>query len=539
MSFILPITTPKQQLPDPAQRLSSKLVQAIGKPAGLWLPSKLAKAAADFSGNRNFGTLAGGITTTAIGWGVFQQSWKFDGTTGIGSIDFTTINTANPFTLIAAFAPNSATNNSSHAVIGIGKTAAVVDITIRANGGAYNVSDTTIVSPTTTAPASSFSLCGYTWDGTNSNIFLNGQPNGSSATAPGSTVVNKVILGDRLFISRKFAGLWAVGGVLGFAWTAAQHLSFYNALLTGSPYPLFEPTANERWIVNVDAGGPASASGAGGLIASGSLIASSLYGAIAGISSSLALVASSLRSAAAGVQALSGQFVASNLAAGAAGTHATSLEEVLTNLAAATASVQGASVEQVLTNITGGSSITGATSAEVSSSIISLLAQLQAVASQSSDITAEVAAAVAATGSTEVLTNLVHLQEALAAAATFVSSSIYHASGSLSESLQALVALNLLSVAEQIEAIAEELASSLSTTGGSGGASATVIASNLYAAAARLGSSVSVSVGGLMAGDIDATYYLPLRRKIYYPPLRSKTYYLPLRTRTFHLPSRP
>lgn len=496
MSFILPITTPKQQLPDPAQRISSKFVQANGNPAGLWLPSKLAKAAADFTPlpKKNFGTLNGGVTPTAGEFGTLGQSWHTNGSNGyvLSAISGTS---GSSFSVSVTFRLNSIPVSTGVFQWANQLTSLNPFILIQQNSGnlkifvdgGYRETSQTLAVGTWYTVAVTLSG-GTAWkfylDGALLSTYVGGVANQANAT--GAYLGN----GYNGYADANFANLtiWK-----GSALTASQVSSLYNALLTGEPYPLFAPTANERMWGNVVASGPASASGAGGLIASGSLIASSLIAAVGGIVSTFNLVASSLYDAAAGIQAAAAEAVASNLTSGAAGLSSAAVEQVLSNLAGASAGMNVVAAQQVLTNLIAASGGIAGSQSLIASSIISVLAKIQAIAEQSTAIAAQGLAGIAATGDVQVLNNLIALNEQLSAAASFVASSIYSAAARVDGPGSIAVLVNLLSVAERVQALAEQLANSVSAMQAGSGASATVIASSLYCASAGCGAFATVS----------------------------------------------
>lgn len=541
MTVVLPFNLPAQQLPQPTDRLSDEFLHALPAPVGLWMPSKLAQAAADFTPlpQKHFGAINGGVATTPGGFGVLGAAWKLSGTaTGYASFPGVTApNPALPFSVILLLKYTTSSNlvifekngNSGFSVqCGAAYSAGRLSLWVGGSGD---------------GPQTSHAWNDGNWhvavlvaDATNPKAYIDGADDSTTMLGAGTPSYGSntpIYLGGRAG-TFNFLGSVGLASIVNGAMTLAQAASLYQALLTGEPYPLFQPQTAAMTMGS--AAGPASASGAGALVATNSLIASSLYSAVAGIATSLSTIASSLQSAAAGIQAIANQSVTNNLASGSASIQGASLEEVLTNLAAGAAAVNGSSVEQVLSNIASATAIVGGSSAEVASSLISALGALQALSSQTTAVVAQGIAQVAATGNPVVLTNLAQLQETLTSVATFTASSIYQASMSLSDSAQAQVVLALLSVAEQIEALSAQLTSSIEQPKSSGGASATVIASNLYAAASRLTSSVSVSIGGLQPGDVDAIYYLPKRLKTFYLPPRTGVYYLPQRSRVYYLP---
>lgn len=97
-----PVKYPTQQ-----DVLDPSFISNYGRPAGLWTPTfgGAALIAKDFSGNGNNGTLTGGVTLAAGGFGVLGQGWSFDGTTGY--ISFASANTifdtTRPFAVFAAY----------------------------------------------------------------------------------------------------------------------------------------------------------------------------------------------------------------------------------------------------------------------------------------------------------------------------------------------------------------------------------------------------------------------------------------------------
>lgn len=266
-STILPITIPDKQLPDPARRLSSGFVKANGRPAGLWLPSKLAKAAADFSGNRNFGTLNGGVTTTGDGWGVLSSSWKTNGSTGYVSLPANAKTAVMALTGKGTIALVLANNNPSQTntfaleydstgalnVFNIiyGFTANTYE-TFWNNGGGSGrqtiKSGVTDSRPHLIVCTLNYPTLTTYYDGVQTGSFTLSQSLDTSTPL-------ELYLGQSNGSRDFFAGGFYAYIEFDSALSAAQVSALYSSLLCGEPYRLFDQTANERFIGNIAATG--------------------------------------------------------------------------------------------------------------------------------------------------------------------------------------------------------------------------------------------------------------------------------------------
>lgn len=257
----LPLSMNARQLPDPARRLSSDFVKAFGRPAGLWTPSKLKDAAADFSGNRNFGTLTGGVTTTASGWGTLGQSWKFDGSTGQVALNPLIYRLTDNFSFWCVFIATSTlptfaviSFNGVGGANGYGFVLNNASLNVLAEGVTFTTFATGYTVTVGTPVLAAFSRT----SGTNS-LYANGALIATSTQAfntPGAT--GETALGGEIIsgsLSRQFGGY-----VLASAWnsaplTAAQVSDLYNSLLYGQPFRLFAPSAIESFVGSIPATG--------------------------------------------------------------------------------------------------------------------------------------------------------------------------------------------------------------------------------------------------------------------------------------------
>lgn len=270
MSFILPITPPIQQLPDPAQKLSNKFIQAFSRPAGLWTPSTLALAAADFSGNRNTGTLNGGVTLSANAPPGMGSSWYTRGApnVNIGIVFPAAViaNTSNtPFSFGGWFTWDIVSGTAN--AINISGTSNDIAITTRSGGTirADIQGGTVLVDSGFTPSVGVWYFCFFTFNGTTSTIYVLGS--GVSHIVSGTpsvpaTDITKLTMGEWKMGTSVFderAGLTASGMFYLSALTLSQVSALYSSLRTGEPFPIFEPSAYERFVGSVVAaagGGP-------------------------------------------------------------------------------------------------------------------------------------------------------------------------------------------------------------------------------------------------------------------------------------------
>jgi len=235
-------------LPDPTQKLSSDFIRNFGRLALLTTPSKLQLAAADFSGNKNFGTLNGGVTVQASGWGVFGQAWRFPGSSGsyatVTLPGFTSLNDMSVHVVFSADAfaqprftrlieqggNNSWTLDFSQVTAGSGQLTAMVNGTSQVTTSASLLDGKTHLA--------SFTLAG----GTVVALYIDGVLIGTatSASSPSSPTAS-------INIGRYGGGGYNLTGSIYFVsifqrvHSAGQVSSLYNALRTGKPFPLFEP----------------------------------------------------------------------------------------------------------------------------------------------------------------------------------------------------------------------------------------------------------------------------------------------------------
>lgn len=234
-------------LPRWGKRLSKRFVAAYGKPAGLWLPNDVTNKAYDFSSNRTVGTLNGGITTTASGFGVLGASWHTNGSNGYVLSAISGTSESN-FSVSVTFRLNaipvstgvfqwSNQTSSLNPFILIQQNSGNLKIFV--DGGYRETSQTLAVGTWYTVTVT---LSG----GTNWKFYLNGAPlstyvGGSSNQANATDVY----LGNGYngYTDANFANvtIWK-----GSALVAAQASSLYDCLRTGEPYPLFEPQTVRR-----------------------------------------------------------------------------------------------------------------------------------------------------------------------------------------------------------------------------------------------------------------------------------------------------
>lgn len=257
MPAIYPFDLPAQQLPQPTDRLSDGFLHALPAPVGLWMPSKLAQAAADFTPlpQKHFGTLSGGITTTPGGFGTLGAAWTTDGSTGVANCGTPAgLNGAANATLCGVIS-----RSSTSMTAGFGGSAGSLNTGPRfsliwySDGNIYFQAESSI-------SGSAFGKCALTgtgihfvamaFNGAGSGnagrlvAYIDGQPQTLTFThtIPASLgLVGPITIGkdssDRFCGgSYLMAGLWT-----GQTLSAAQVSQLYNALRTGEPFPLFQP----------------------------------------------------------------------------------------------------------------------------------------------------------------------------------------------------------------------------------------------------------------------------------------------------------
>ncbi|MDE2468143.1 MAG: hypothetical protein KGL35_05240 [Bradyrhizobium sp.] len=236
-------------MPSPLDRLSADFKSEIGIPALLTLPCTSPEAKAyDLSGNNNLGSLNGGVTTTPGGFGVLGASWSLNGTTGnIGGI------------------PLSFSSLSQYTIAVLAKltSVATVQALFDTSDGTHGDSILANVSATDwrwQVQDSSATAITCSTSRTDGEWVLYGISSTGQAAGQTKLYTNSVHQDDAHAISQAFGTVNIgfqkgpsnsnsrfVGGNIAFAavWTTAlsdaQHLDLYNCLLTGEPFPLFQP----------------------------------------------------------------------------------------------------------------------------------------------------------------------------------------------------------------------------------------------------------------------------------------------------------
>lgn len=256
----LPQTT---DLLDPTTKLSSGFFKNFPIPIGLWCPSKLNNVAVDFNPlKKNFGTLNGGVTVVPGGFGVLGQRWQFDGTvksiqhsssllSGLAKCTFVfaLTPTAVDTTQYGFFSKSDATSNTyCDGIIGVISSG---DVFFRIG----NASNEYVYTAGGTVAAGAPSLLCLVYDGTLTGatnilkIYVNGtvRSTTSGGGTPTSTIpTNSFTLTvgryfDQGVNDKPFKGGISLYTIISDALSPAQVSSLYNALLTGEPYPIFEP----------------------------------------------------------------------------------------------------------------------------------------------------------------------------------------------------------------------------------------------------------------------------------------------------------
>lgn len=247
-----------QVQPALGRALSEGFIENNGVPAGLWLPLSDNRAF-DWSTNNNHGTLAGGVTPSANGWGVLGSSWALNGTNGYIST-------------VSAFPNYSAVTVAILVQLAAATNCTLIDkddnIANRAwtidfqgsrfrwfiNGGANG-----LVSSAATYTTGIWYLIVGTCNGPSLNLYVNGSSAGSGTNTGGIPANSQPVLIGQIGSSRFAKGYVPFVCVWPSALSAAQVSSLYNALRTGEPYPLFAPSVVER-IYSLLSGGPQAVS---------------------------------------------------------------------------------------------------------------------------------------------------------------------------------------------------------------------------------------------------------------------------------------
>lgn len=241
---MLPLGLSNSLIPNELSELDSDFVNAFGKPAGLWFPcDKHGARTPDFSGNLNYGTLNGGVTVQPGGWGVFGQSWNFDGTSGYINLG-TGLNKLNrSFSVMCA---GIIASSQDHAIFCSGTSGGFLfeiqssgKLRILQSGSASIVVGNTAISLNTPFVAA----CTIDASG-NIVMYLNGISDSTGSTAVTFSSASFSRIGENN------SNFWYHGQIYAVAVTgylsAAQVSSLYQSLLTGEPYKLFQGSSFER-----------------------------------------------------------------------------------------------------------------------------------------------------------------------------------------------------------------------------------------------------------------------------------------------------
>lgn len=266
MADIYPFPLPRQQLPQPTDRLSDGFLRALPAPVGLWMPSKLAQAAADFTPlpQKHFGSLNGGITTTASGFGVLENSWKFSsGAWNLGTS--ASLQITGPISVVAVV---SSTDTSAGTKLILGNWTSVS----KNNFGLFWNTATDVTSGGVAHPGNICWLAGNIFAGSqiasiSNGSFADGKPHlivgtadpsggsfksilyvdnqsstaGAAANNPASNASASWYFGGAPPSSWFFSGNGLLACVVPFVLNASQVSSLYQSLRTGEPFPLFQP----------------------------------------------------------------------------------------------------------------------------------------------------------------------------------------------------------------------------------------------------------------------------------------------------------
>jgi len=259
MQLTAPFAIPDQQLPDPTRRLSPEFLRAYPSIAGLWTPSKLIKAAADFNPTKkNFGALNGGVTIVSANVGIFGEAWKFDGNTG----DITTppaIDGTSDCSLIALVKPAAKVGGLGNVIFGgVGtSTNRAIIWTVEDTKMQFFSDELNSVgnSSAVTYSAGDWCFCGVTFNNSTfatkfyfakvGQALADVSSTNNTASLFSGYVSNRIGQdpANSLFFGGQIVAVFAYRKIL----TLAQVSALYSSLLYGEPYRLFAPSVMERF----------------------------------------------------------------------------------------------------------------------------------------------------------------------------------------------------------------------------------------------------------------------------------------------------
>lgn len=240
---------------DPTAKLSSGFIKSLPIPIGLWCPSKLRNAAVDFNPlKKNFGALNGGITTVPGGFGTLSQSWSLNGASQYGQIsDSPTVNVGtSDFSLIVGLQSSGGQTSATLVDKRVG-SGAFTGYSFYLNGGvpAFQLNDSATHNYSPAGPNvrdgnPHLLVLAVSRSGNTGKIYLDGSLNTSTsiaATTGSLTNTNVFRFGANVNGNANsfLTGNLFIAALVMAELKAAQVSSLYSCLLTGKPFPLFEP----------------------------------------------------------------------------------------------------------------------------------------------------------------------------------------------------------------------------------------------------------------------------------------------------------
>lgn len=243
--------------PQTGDVLSDRFQQALPGCVGLWLPSLDDRGKAlDFNPtpSKNLGALNGGITTVPGGFGTLGAAWALDGSTKYIDYSAHQPTYSGACTLFAVVTPtNVAKNQYFFGDLNNGATQAGFLLGLNASTFKAYWGGTVIAPGTATLTnGKTYMLCAVRTGTTGNwglNTYINGVPDASLTGITTNPAAQQVFAigraGAATLSSLYFAGNVLCGGIFSSPLTTTQVSSLYNCLLTGEPFPLFQPQTTE------------------------------------------------------------------------------------------------------------------------------------------------------------------------------------------------------------------------------------------------------------------------------------------------------
>lgn len=250
---MIPFGHSNSLVPTPLSELDSEFVQAFGPPALLTLPcDSPEKKSYDFSGNRNNGTLNGGITVTGDGVGSLGQSWNLNGTNSYISIPASSVSSltsAISVRCIARLTSLDLVNGRRLIANWDGSHGWILEQASDGNWKFWINNGTSTLNAAGAATAGAWVDLLGTFDGTNIRLYENASLKATTALSGSiSTSAHAVYIGRGETMGIQWMlGQVAAAFVYPTALSQAQVSALYSSFLYGEPYRLFVPSVMERF----------------------------------------------------------------------------------------------------------------------------------------------------------------------------------------------------------------------------------------------------------------------------------------------------